>query len=202
MAIQTNQMLSNPRLPSEASALLKSLRGRRIKRMVRVLACDPQYLVDTLAIREQQLFALGYGPLLIQFDDGRVLGLGEDGKRLSVLVWQDIDSVIDANHIKLGSAYEGSMSIDCEDSRFSEPHWAGYLEQDVVQVRILQFTRGDSAYMAERYPNQRGILLTVATGAELLISREIRTDGPAHLTITNEATLSDELRGKLIDHLP
>jgi hypothetical protein len=74
-------------LPSSNVELLQSLIGYRIASLVRHSWWSPEVVLEQLHVSPEMVFSLTLGRLLMQLDDGRVIGFGDHPPLNSVMVW-------------------------------------------------------------------------------------------------------------------
>ena len=74
-------------IPSKLVGLLSSLKGRKITNMVRFSTETIDSLINDFDIEPKDFFSLSNGSVLVYFEDGLVIGIGDDPSANTLVLW-------------------------------------------------------------------------------------------------------------------
>jgi hypothetical protein len=126
-------------LVSHHRALLFSLLGKRLTRMVRYSWLPAPEASIEYALAADSLFGRTLGPLALVFESGLVIGAVSEPRKNSVLLWAEQDG-----H---GTSRDGRLDEDADlhaisaaDPRFSSSHWARAAGARIASIQLLRRT--------------------------------------------------------------
>jgi hypothetical protein len=184
-------------VPSTQLPLLRSLVGSAIIGMTRYSSISPeQDLLKYAPWPKEMEFSLAGGPVLIELDDGRVVGANSDMSSISVMLWLEkaADGRMRENHLL---RFRDRYPISALNEEYCSQKIRLLLGQKIVAVRILQ--RVPHVEQAKRRPREVGVVLELEDGNKLLLGHGL-CDGGSFCVITIEQVTA-EILSQLVELL-
>lgn len=160
-------------LVSHHRALLFSLLGKRLTRMVRYSWLPAAEASAEYALPPQQLFGRTLGPLALVFESGLVIGAASEPAKNSVMVWAEEDG-----H---GTTRDGRLDqdralypISAADERYSEPRWASAASARIVGVQLLRRTGQSTTH--DELPSQAAVRFDLDNDDHFYLAHGLHND--------------------------
>lgn len=187
------------KLPSRNLDLLRHALGRRIVRMTRYGDWRPEDVNERLAdspnIDPAEVFEDCLGPLVVEIDNGLVLGVASEESLASMLIWPERNPYGPEAPSTPPLAQDPDLHpIDAADPTYSRPIWATFVGQRIIGIEILLRDHRDVMY--EGLPCEAAVVFQFESGAELLVSQELKDDSG-----NSEIILRDEIKADRVQHL-
>lgn len=170
--------------PSKANDFLRSFIGKRVSRLVRYSWWPAEEVAGQFGIRDEQVFSLTAGPLIVCFDDGAILGLASDPTLNSIIVWDEAAR----------RTVDRSTSLDEDDElypipdsvRFAGSGWQNFAGLALIGITILK--RDQMSLKQQERPSEVGLRLEFKGGTFFVASHGLH-DGSDDFSVLEESQL-------------
>ena len=161
-------------IPSNLTALLASLVGRKLINIVKFNDIPEQELIEDYYMDPKDFFCCSLGPFLFYFEDGLVIGGSSNPHKNTVLMWVERNEN-DENCEWLQEEDEEAIPFYAKD--FDD--WKICLNQVVKSVTIIKEISEENPKIM-RLPSERGVLFEFENSSGLIMSHGLNnnTDGP------------------------
>jgi hypothetical protein len=175
-------------LPSNLSALLRSLVGLRLVEATRFSWWPPDEAQKECSLASEDVFSLTAGPVTLTFDSGVVVGIASNPSTNSVSVWLERDKEEPL------STDEELYPVSATDSKFASTFWHQVIGARVDAVSI--FVQEPRTVSYQHLPNEVGLCLTLDSGARVVAAHGLHDDSD-DFSIIPEQLVMEELRAGL-----
>lgn len=173
--------MSEPAIPSQSMELISELENHVLTDMMRIIYSSvSQSLEMGLIKNEKELFALGYGSILLRVDSGKIIGIADEDTLRSVLLWLEEDNT-DVFDQSSSNAEEG-FPVKCTDPRYSTNDWSQFVDQKISKVFIIKH---ETKSFDSRLKNEVGIQLVMENGSEFIAAIEL-SEKVGHLVLLHK----------------
>jgi hypothetical protein len=187
------------KVPSEASALLRSLIGQRLVGLVRYSWWPASKVSQECGISSHDDFSLTAGPLALTFNGGQTLGISSEPSLASITVWQDRDAEGHATRKPTLDHDSELFSIGATSPEFSRAYWAALINSTLNSVVILH-RKPFNALHADM-PREVGLIFQFENGKKLLATHGLHDDSDDFAVIKSDqivSTLVSELESRTL----
>lgn len=134
--------------------------------MVRFNSEPAENFINYFNIEPKDFFSLCNGSVLLYFEDGLVIGMGDDPSQNTLVLWVEKNEIGDLNEWLLE---EWEEAIPCYAKDFAQ--WECFLGQSIVSVTLIKEIDIDNENpRIDFLPSERGILLAFDNGLSLVVS--------------------------------
>ena len=175
----------NKYIPTKQNDFLKSFLGKRITRFIRY-SCDPaENCAEEYLIKDDEVFSLAEGALLVCFENGKALGVSSDDGCRSVYVWNEKNDKDRGYDVKMEDDPE-YFAISADDPQFSTPFWKSFVGKKLTRLDVMKNEEDDEEYCW--LPNERALRFTFEDGSEFYVTYNLH-QGRAEFTVIEKSQM-------------
>jgi hypothetical protein len=161
---------------SKRKAILDEIENRVLVRMVRFSWFSAEKSATECEIECSEVFSLTAGPVLLYFDSGLVIGAGSRPSENTVHIWVERNEVgnIAKDRDEPLELDKELFPIEATDQKYSNFFWSQIIGKKIVKTTILKEKPRTVLY--ENLPNEVGLLITMETGDEFILSHGLHDE--------------------------
>jgi hypothetical protein len=178
---------------SKRKALLNEIKNRVLVRMVRFSWYPAEKSTTECEIECSEVFSLTAGPVLLYLDSGLVIGAGSDSSSHSVHIWVERNETGDTLKDEPLELDKELFPIEATDQKYSNFFWSQIIDRKILKATILK--EKPKSVMYEDLPNEVGLLITMETGEEFVLSHGLHDESDDFSVIQKSQIDSSLLRG-------
>lgn len=153
-------------IPSKLVGLLSSLKGRKITNMVRFSTETIDSLINDFDIEPKDFFSLSNGSVLVYFEDGLVIGIGDEPSGNTLVLWVEKNEAGDSAEWLL-EEWDEALLFYAKDFE----QWNIFLGQKIHSVCIIkEIDINNENPRIDSLPSERGIIFEFDNKLSLIIS--------------------------------
>lgn len=153
-------------IPSDVISLLSSLIGRKLVNMVRFNSEPVERLINEFEIEVKDLFSLCDGGILLYFEDGLVIGFGENPRKNSLVIWVEKNEIGQSADWLL-EEWDEALPFYAKD--FDQLKI--FLGKTIISISIIkEIDINDENPKIDNLPSERGVLLQFTGELSFIIS--------------------------------
>jgi len=183
--------------PSSSIGLLKKVVGNRVIGLVRYSWWPKEEVARECGTTEDSAFSLTYGPLVISFEDGTVIGVAEQPSLNSVVVWVDRAGGTSVKHPAMDEDSE-FFPIDARDRQFSKQLFGDFIGEALTGLVVLK-PRSMNALLSE-LPSEIGLCFVFEGGRKLVAASGLHQVGGDFAVIGYEQ-IPASARGEIVEYI-
>jgi hypothetical protein len=190
MDLEAAERFKQQYMPSSNVSLLSSLIGLSIDDIVRYSWWPADDTTGRLHVTADMVFSLTLGPFMVQLNDGRVIGVGDNPPLKSVTIWLERDA--NGLEMHLGDVSD-KFPVLASDTRFASKTIRSVLGNKIIRVRILK-RRSNQTFR----PCEAGLLFEFENSCSLLFAHGLYDDMNSFSAITPDQIM-EEIRPELYE---
>ena len=190
-------------IPSDWTGVLRSLLNLRIIGATRYGWWSPEVFVQKHNIVDAKTtFSQIPGPVAIEVETGLVLGIANDIKLNSIVVWIEKDEVGGTRREQPLNERKDLFPVDALSSNFASDCWHRVIDASIESISV--YVRRPQNVLYENRPNQAGLCFRLSTGEKLIFAHSLQSDMEEFVLISDTAIskrVRSELRELSLDEL-
>lgn len=176
-----NELTGASVIPSACIPLLQIIKNEKLSKLIRFSWWESEESAEQCEIAQDEVFSLTYGPLLLYFESGLVIGVASNPSKNSIVLWVEKDNT---GYIK-DEAIENDTElypIDAEDKIYSTSYWAQIVGQKIKKLNIIERDPYNALY--EELPNEVGLEIVMENDTKFILSHGLHDDSDDFSVLT------------------
>ncbi len=175
----TDSNIYEPDIISNQEKLIRSVLNSKVDQLIRYGISSKEDFSKEYELDENLAFSLSVGSLVIEFDNGTVIGFNSDEEIYSVITWAE--------------RYEGQYRLEqlrnakdlfpikADDKNYSTKFFANLIHETLIGFEIIKIESHSPTYFA--LPREVGLVLIFSNKSQMILSHQLTKQVPEDFTV-------------------